>query len=233
MAEETLNLYQKLAKIRKIADVVAKGKRGYNYSYADITEILAKITAGMEKYGVSLIPEIVPGTSEVEQNVTVNTKVDKQGNHYDSTTTEMVFKADMLFTWVNDENPHERIQVPWVVTGAQGDPSQAFGSGMTYCTRYFMTNYFQIAQVDNDVDAYRSKQKEAEKSEERAIASEIIGRFDERLKVFLTENSDKVDEVKKFIGKYVKNANYLSIKEPEVAQKLVEDFENKYGKKGE
>ena len=55
MAEtETLNLIQKLAKIRAISDVVAKEKRGYNYSYADITSILAKITAGMKKYGVSL-----------------------------------------------------------------------------------------------------------------------------------------------------------------------------------
>ena len=42
---ETLNLIQKLAKIRAISDVVAKEKRGYNYSYADITSILAKITA--------------------------------------------------------------------------------------------------------------------------------------------------------------------------------------------
>ena len=40
---ETLNLMQKLAKIRAISDVVAKEKRGYNYSYADITSILAKI----------------------------------------------------------------------------------------------------------------------------------------------------------------------------------------------
>ena len=52
MAEEKLNLIQKLAKIRSIADVVSKDKKGYNYTYADITSILAKITAGMKKYGV-------------------------------------------------------------------------------------------------------------------------------------------------------------------------------------
>ena len=49
---ETLNLMQKLAKIRAISDVVAKEKRGYNYSYADITSILAKITAGMKEADV-------------------------------------------------------------------------------------------------------------------------------------------------------------------------------------
>ena len=31
MAEEVLNLYQKLAKIRKMTEVIQKNKRGYNY----------------------------------------------------------------------------------------------------------------------------------------------------------------------------------------------------------
>lgn len=126
MAEEQMNLVQKLAKIRAISDVVSKEKRGYNYTYADITTILAKITAGMKKYGVSLIPQIVPGTSHVEQNVVTNTKFDKTGKAYDNTTTEMLVTADMVFRWINDENPDEFIEVPWFVTGSQSDPSQAW-----------------------------------------------------------------------------------------------------------
>lgn len=226
--EEKLNLVQKLAKIRAISDVVYKEKRGYNYTYADITSILAKITAGMKKYGVSLIPQIVPGTAKVCQNVTVNTKFDKTGKAYDSTTTEMLATADMVFRWVNDDNPEEFIDVPWFVTGAQGDPSQAFGSGLTYCTRYFLTSYFQIAQADSDVDAYRSKQKVAAESEDRAIAEEITAEFDGIIKQFLADNQDKADEVKKFVSKYAKNANYLAIKEPALAAKLLEDFNTKY-----
>lgn len=230
MAEEQMNLVQKLAKIRAISDVVSKEKRGYNYSYADITTILAKITAGMKKYGVSLIPQIVPGTSHVEQNVVTNTKFDKTGKAYDNTTTEMLVTADMVFRWVNDENPEEFIEVPWFVTGSQGDPSQAFGSGLTYCTRYFLCNYFQIAQSDSDVDAYRSKQKEAEASEGKAIAEEIIARFDNMLKAYLADNPKKADEVKKFISKYAKNANYFAIKEPNLAAKLMNDFQTTYTK---
>ena len=132
MADTKLNLVQKLAKIRAISDVVSKEKRGYNYSYADITTILANITAGMKKHGVSLIPSIVPGTSEVVQNVVVNTKFDKTGKAYDNTVTEMLVKADMVFKWVNDEDPNDTIEVPWFVTGSQTDPSQALGSGLTY-----------------------------------------------------------------------------------------------------
>ncbi len=231
MAEQ-LNLVQKLAKIRAISDVVSKEKRGYNYTYADITTILANITAGMKKYGVSLIPSVVPGTAEVSQNVVTNTKFDKTGKAYDSTATEMLVKAEMVFKWVNDENPEEFIEVPWFVTGSQTDPSQAFGSGLTYCTRYFLCNYFQIAQSDSDVDTYRSKQKAAEESEEKAIAEEIINGFDTLVKRFLADNSDKVDEVKKFISKYAKNANYLAIKEPMLASKLLADFKAKYKVEG-
>ena len=231
MAEQ-LNLVQKLAKIRAISDVVSKEKRGYNYTYADITTILANITAGMKKYGVSLIPSVVPGTAEVSQNVVTNTKFDKTGKAYDSTATEMLVKAEMVFKWVNDENPEEFIEVPWFVTGSQTDPSQAFGSGLTYCTRYFLCNYFQIAQSDSDVDTYRSKQKAAEESEEKAIAEEIINGFDTLVKQFLADNSDKVDEVKKFISKYAKNANDLAIKEPMLASKLLADFKAKYKVEG-
>ena len=226
--ETKLNLVQKLAKIRAISDVVSKEKRSYNYSYADITTILANITAGMKKYGVSLIPSIVPGTSEVVQNVVVNTKFDKTGKAYDNTVTEMLVKADMSFKWVNDEDPSDTIEVPWFVTGSQTDPSQALGSGLTYCTRYFLCNYFQIAQADSDVDTYRSKQKAAEASEDKAIAEGIIEQFDVILKQFLADNPEKTDDVKKFISKFAKNANYLAIKEPALASKLLEDFKNTY-----
>ena len=155
---ETLNLIQKLAKIRAISDVVAKEKRGYNYSYADITTILAKITAGMKKYGVSLIPQIVPGTANVEQSVSSTTKFTKTG----------------------------------------------------------------------DVDAYRSKQKEAESSEDRAIAEEIISQFDSLVRTFLADNPGKSDEVKTFVKRYIKSGNYLSIKEPALAADLLAKFNEKF-----
>jgi hypothetical protein len=229
MAEQPkMNLTQKLAKIRAMSDVVSKEKRGYNYSYADITTILANITSGMKKYGVSLIPSIVPETASVEQNVVVNTKFDKTGKAYDQTATEMLVKADMVFKWVNDDDPTDFIDVPWFVTGSQGDPSQALGSGLTYCTRYFLTNFFQIAQADSDVDTYRSKQKAAEASEDKAIAEEIISQFDVLLKQYLADNQDKTEDVKKFITRFAKNANYLAIKEPALASKLLDDFRNTY-----
>lgn len=225
--EESLNLLQKLAKIRSMSDAVAKTKRGYNYSYEDITEILANVTTGMKRYGVSLIPSIEPGTSSVVSNSIVKTKVDKTGKAYDSTTTEMLYSAEMNFKWVDDET-HESLDVPWFVTGSQEDPSQAFGSALTYCTRYFLTSYFQIARADDDVDSYRSKQKAAGAAEDKALADEIISAFDGELRNYLASHPEKSEETKKFIGKYVKSANYFGIREPALAGKLKQDFENTY-----
>jgi hypothetical protein len=226
--EEKLNLIQKLAKIRAISDAVQKNKKGYNYSYTDLVEILASVTAGMKKYRVSLIPNIVPGTARVSQNVVVNTKFDKTGKQYDQTTTEMLFCADMIFKWVNEDDSSDYIEVPWFVAGSQSDPSQAIGSGLTYTDRQFLTNYFQIASPEYDVDAYRSKQKAAEESEDKAIAAAIIAEFDKIVKPFLVDNQERAEEVKKFISKYVKGANYFTIKEPSLAAKLLEDFKKEY-----
>ena len=231
--EESLNLYQKLAKIRAMSDVVAKEKRGYNYTYADITSILAKITAGMKRYGVTLIPQIKPDTAHVEQLVTKTTKFDKTGKSYENIVNEMLVTAEMVFRWVNEDNPSEFIDVPWFLTGSQSDPSQAYGSGLTYCTRYFLTSYFQIAQADSDVDAYRTKQKIAAAAEDKSIAEEIIKEFDRIVQAFMTENPDKAEEVKKFVAKYVKDSDYFKIKEPALASKLLNDFNAKYIKKGE
>ena len=179
--QENLNLVQKLAKIRAMSDAVVKSKRGYNYSYEDITEILANVTSGMKRYGVTLIPTIIPGTSEVSQNVVRKTKVDKAGKPYESVTTEMLYSADMLFRWINDENPNETIEVPWFVTGSQEDPSQAFGSGLTYCTRYFLTSYFQIARADSDVDAYP------------VVSNWYIGRHQSRIQTEYREVLEQTD----------------------------------------
>ena len=224
---QELNLLQRLAKIREIAEVVSRSKKGFNYTYADLAEILAKVTAGMKKYHVSLLPSIVPETAKVSQETFVNTKFDKQGHTYDQTTTEMVVTADMVYRWVNDDNPDDKIDVSWFVTGMQPDPSQAFGTGLSYCERYFLCNYFQIAQPE-DVDKYRSDQKLAAEQEEKVILDSIKQEIDNTVRTYLSDNPKQAEEVKQFMANYDKKSNYLAIKDIGVASKLLEDFRNKF-----
>lgn len=225
---QELNLIQKLAKIRDIASVAKRDKQGFGYTYVDITAILAKVTAGMRKYGVSLVPCIVPGTAKVEAVTSVDTKLDKAGKPYEKKATESMVTAEMVFRWVNDDNTEDHLDIPWFVVGSQVDPSQSFGSGLSYSLRQFLTTYFQIAQADIDPDAYRTKQKEAEASEDRAIAEGIIEQFDTVVKRFLADHPDMKETVAKFIARYVKKSDYFAIKEPKLAAKLFEDFKKEF-----
>ena len=229
MADEKLTLIEKLSKIKAMCDVVIKGKKGFNYTYTDVTEILAKVTAGMKKYEVSLVPSIVPGTGSISQNVVVNTKTAKTGATFDSKSTEMLFSADMVYKWINNENPEDVIEVPWYAVGSMSDPSQAMGAAMTYNMRTFLTSFFQIAQSDYDVDAYRSKQKEAEEQVSKNILAGVIAEIDKFVKGLVAATPDKRDELIEFISKYAgKNANYLAIKDIEVATALLTSLKEKF-----
>lgn len=211
---------------------MVKDKAGYNYTYVGIDSILARVSTGMKQQGLSLIPSIIPGTLRVEPHEFIKTKTDKNTKEvYDSKEMEMVVSADMNFRWVNDDNPEEYIDVPWVITGSQEDPSQALGSALTYCSRYFMLNYFQIAQPDNDVDRYRSKQREAEEAENKAIVEEIIKTIDEMSKDYVANASD-MEAAKKALlevtSKYVKGGNYRKIDNPNLAAKLLQEFKDTF-----
>ena len=175
---EVLNLYQKLAKIRKQVEVVQKNKSGYGYKYVTDDELLAKITVGMDKYGVSLVPNIVPGTLNVAPYTYKKTKREKQkdGTYatYEETVNEFTAVCDMAYIWVNNDNPEETITVSWSMVGQQSDASQCLGSGLTYSMRYFLLKYFNVATPDDDPDNWRSKQKATEAAEDKALAEQII-----------------------------------------------------------
>lgn len=218
-----MNLYQKLASVRKLVDIIKKDKDGYKFKYSDINEILAKVKAGMEKYGISLIPAVVPGTYDVVTNTFVTKKADRNGQQYDVSSTEYLFSADMTFTWLNNDNPEEKIVVPWCVVGSQADPSQAYGSGITYCTRYFLLSYFQISQ-DNDVDKYRTAKREAMEAEDKERVESILTNFDSKIRAFIADNQDRKDDVKKFCMRFAKEGKYMTIKEPLLAAKMLRDF---------
>lgn len=229
MAEqEQLNIYQKLAKIRKQVEVIQKNKRGYGYTYVSEEEILAKITVFMDKYHLSLVPGIVGGTTKVEPYPYKKTKTTKGGEIYEENVNEVLVSADMTWTWVNNDNPEEKVVVGWTLVGQQSDASQAFGSGLTYSDRYFLLKYFNVATTDDDPDAHRSKQRAAEAAEDKMIAEQIIGTFDEVVKAFLKANESKADDVKKFVSKYAKGGNYFAITESTLAAKLLDDFKETF-----
>lgn len=229
MAEE-MNIYQKLAKVRKQVEVIQRNKSGYGYKYVSEDEILAKVSGFMDKYGLSLIPSIVHNSSEVSPYNTKKTKTTGKGELYEENVNEVLVSADMVFTWVNNENPEERIDVPWILVGHQSDGSQSFGSGLSYAMRYFLLKFFNIATPDDDPDKWRSKQKAAGAAEDKMVAEEIINSLDAQVKEFLATNPNKSNDVKKLFTKYVKGGNYFAITESALASKLLNDFKETFVK---
>lgn len=228
MAEQNLNIYQKLAKIRKQVEVIQRNKKGYGYTYVSEDEILAKISGFMDKYSLSLFPSVIHSSAVVTPYHTKKTKSTNKGEIYEENVNEVLVSADMVFTWVNNENPNERVDVPWILVGHQSDGSQSFGSGLSYAMRYFLLKFFNIATPDDDPDKWRSKQKAAGAAEDKMIAEEIIASFDTMVKEFLASNQDKTEEVKKFVAKYVKGGNYFAITESVLASKLLADFKETF-----
>lgn len=228
MVEQALNIYQKLAKIRKQVEVIQKNKSGYGYKYVSEDEILAKISAFMDKYSLSLIPSVVSSSSTVSPYNTKKTRSTQDGQIYEENVNEVLVSADMVFTWVNNDNPQERVDVPWILVGHQSDGSQSFGSGLSYAMRYFLLKFFNIATPDDDPDKWRSKQRAAGVAEDKMIAEQIIQTVDETIKAFLAENQGKADDVKKFVSKYVKGGNYFTITESVLASKLLSDFKETF-----
>jgi len=223
-----MNIYQKLAEVRKKVEVIKKNKAGFGYKYVTEDEILAKITVSMNKYNLSLIPSITRGTTSVAPYSYKKTKTTKSGETYEENVNEILVNADMTYTWVNNDNPDERVEVEWSMIGHQSDGSQSFGSGLTYSTRYFLLKYFNIATTDDDPDNFRSKQREAEAEEDKIVAEGIIQNVDAYVQGYLVEHPDKRDDLGKLVTKYVKSGNYFAIKESTLAVKLLQDVRTKF-----
>lgn len=230
MSESKLNIYQKLAKIRKPVAVLRKNKQGYGYKYVTEDLILEKITGLMEKYGVSLFPSITPGTTTVNPYSYTKTKVTKNAEKIEETVNDIIVQSEIIWTWVNDENPEDRVSIPWTLVGQQSDAAQAFGTGLSYSSRYFLLKYFNVATTEEDPDAWRSRQKEAEQAEDREIAHAIIEQAHNHVNAYLEAHKEDREKILELTKKYNKIANgkasntYFDIKDPEVAAQFYKEL---------
>lgn len=174
MNNKELNLHQKLLKIADMAGVLQKTKEGYGYKYVPEEDIQAKVTAGLQKYGVMLYTSIVPGTISV-------TPI-----HYEKydpkikglkPINEVIVSAEVTYTWVDVDQPERCLNTTWAIVGQMEDAAQAMGAGLTYGNRYYLMKQLQLATSESDPDDYRSKQKKAENYEQevadKAAAEEL------------------------------------------------------------
>ena len=142
-----MNLNQKLLALKKSVPYLQKADRAYDYDYVSEDDVLAVLNARMCELGLLLVPSIDKGTLRHDKHEYVTAK--------GKAVVDIVVTADMTYTWIDVESG-EQLAVPWVMAGQQDDASQAVGSGITYCGRYFLLKFLQIPTGKDDPDKWRS-----------------------------------------------------------------------------
>lgn len=226
MPEVKLNLHQKLAKISELCDVLVKDAQAFNYKYVREEDVLAKVKAGFKKYGVCLYTQIDPGTLTVTPYT--YEKYDK-GLRANKTINEFIVQGQLLNTFVNTDNPEEKLTFPFAMVASQDDPSTAMGSALSYANRVFLLKFFQIPTTLEDPEQYRSKQKAAEEFEDAAAKAELAAKIKEVVAAgskLIKAGAGKTD-IQAAVAKYNDgNGNPAGITNVEVCEKILAEFKN-------
>ncbi len=146
-----LNLHQKLVEVRKSIkgfnkDTKAGSGSYVGYEYVSGSQILRAIKGKMDELGILLIPEVDYDTMHWEKhNYKTKSGIEK---------TDFIITMKMNYTWVNAEDPNDKITIPWVCIGQQTDDiSKAVGTAMTYNERYFLLKFLGLPTDEDDADA--------------------------------------------------------------------------------
>lgn len=228
MANKEMNLHQKILKIADMAGVLQKTKEGYGYKYVPEEDIQAKVTAGLQKYGVMLYDSIIPGTFKV------------QPIHYEKwdpkikgmkPVNEVIVSAEVTYTWIDVDDPTQRVETTWALVGQMEDAAQAFGAGLTYGNRYYLMKQLQLATSESDPDNYRSKQKQAENYEQEAAEKAAAEELAKHVKSVVDAGSqliktgmDKKDMMAIVARHNDGNGNPSGIQSVEIADAILADF---------
>ena len=129
-----MNLYQKIVEIRKEAKGFDKDKKSNNYEYVSGNQVLRKIRDKMNELNVLLIPSARLGEHHAHD----------YKNSYGKDKIDFIVSGEMVYIWINGDEPSERLEVPWAYYGQQDDLSKAYGSALTYSERYF---YYEVLRI--------------------------------------------------------------------------------------
>ena len=196
-----MNIYQKLIEVRKQVPYLQKENSGGQYKYVSSSQVLANCKAKMDELQLLLVPAVT--AHKVSESI-IEIK-DKDGNATKRTITYFT-ELDMLMTWINAENPEEKISCAWYGQGVDIAGEKGVGKAMTYAEKYFMLKFFNIPTDKDDPDSFQEKnEKEEKKPTIKLISPAQVTRL-------FTVAGDRKELAKEIIAKY----GYSSSKEIEV-----------------
>ena len=142
---DKLNIQQKLVEVRKSIHGFNKDTKGFGFDYVSGSQILRAIKGKMDELGVLLIPRVDYDTLHWEKHEYTTKKGEKK--------LDFIITMKMKYTWVNAEDPQDKIEVDWVCIGQQTDDiAKAVGTAMTYNERYFLLKFLGLPTDEDDAD---------------------------------------------------------------------------------
>ncbi len=233
---EEMNIFEKLAKIRKIVEILQKTEDGYGYKYVPEEEILNRIIIALDEYHMDYFPSTIRGSLVCVPVDYSKTKVINKSTGLTATETahEYLMHGDMVYKWVNIDNPSETYDADWMFVGSQADASQAFGSALTYSNRYFLLKFFKASTSNDDPDAWKAKQEANKKEQDALAAKDIIKEIDKFLKAIKTSDNEEaiIETVKSIVKVSGKpSANYALVTDPIIAASLLKKLKDNFDKK--
>ncbi len=170
----------------------------YKSKYAPLNEVLNTVRPVLAKYGLS----VIQSTSSSADSVSVTTALLHDSGEW--------IKLEPLYLKADKNN------------------AQGFGSAITYGRRYTLSAALGISSEDDDdgnsaSNVDKKQTKKVDSPETETELQSILKLIDTLAKSKAKENRDGVT---KAIKAHHKSANYNSIKDLEVAKKVLEALEN-------
>lgn len=156
LGEETkpLNIYQKLIEVRKVVSYLKKETEGSQYKYNPSSQVLMSVKDKMNEVNLLLIPAI----TDKRVNQSSIEYYDKDGRPTKRTITYFT-ELDMTMTWVNADNPEEKIVIPWYSQGVDIAGEKGVGKALTYAEKFFILKQFNIATDKDDPDSVQKDEQ--------------------------------------------------------------------------
>ena len=162
-----MNVYQRLAEVRKVADYIQKkdlrseeakkdsNSKGLGYKAVSSALVLLKVNEAINDNGLILTVSIEDQTTTLDEYV----------NSYAKTVRQYRTDIKTVMTWVNVDAPEDKVSFNWSCSAVNTAAAQSVGVCLTYAEKYFILKTFNIPtdELDPDViDNNKSDKKEQE-----------------------------------------------------------------------
>lgn len=149
-----MNLYQKLVEVKKSVSYLKKEADGHQYKYVSSSQVLGELRSKMNELNLLLVPSV--RDTKVSEDMVVGT--DKFGAEKHTTTYFTEIHMDM--TWIDADNPDDRLTSPWYAQGVDIAGEKGVGKAYTYAEKYFLLKFFNIPTDKDDPDSFQRKHED-------------------------------------------------------------------------